>query len=183
MTTPVDFDRIAHEEMPQAVRIAEFFEAHAPKPYFVLDIGCGPGIYVDAINVKGSAWGIDNDDRIPKRPEFIKMDVTGPVAAPVQGNIVLSLEVGEHIPEENAREYIGFIRATGADVVYFSAAAPGQGGEGHINCQPKSYWAEKFCHAGFYYDHGETVRWLQFMSQGYHMGWLIQNGQVFRRAR
>ncbi len=95
-------------------------------------------------------------------------------------DLVLSLEVGEHIPEEDAEHYIRFIISTGAKVVYFSAARLGQGGVGHINCQPKNYWSRKFAQHDFYLDPEETHEWVEYMRRGYHMGWLTQNGMVFR---
>jgi hypothetical protein len=97
--------------------------------------------------------------------------------------IVLSLEVGEHIPAEKADAYVNFIaRTIGVELIYFSAARPGQGGEGHINLQPKAYWVEKFHQAGFWLDPDATDEWLGWMRQGAHMGWLTQNGMVFRRG-
>lgn len=173
----IDFDRIATEEAPQAARIAEYLRDRT-----VMDVGCGPGIYVDAIcRSKGMAFGVDNDERMPERDNFFRIDVTK-IASPVTVDTVLSLEVGEHIPTEDAAKYVRFIRSTGANTVYFSAARPGQGGEGHINCQPKAYWSRLFALAGYYYHHEETWRFLKFMSQGPHMGWLLQNGMVFRRT-
>jgi hypothetical protein len=32
----------------------------------------------------------------------------------------------------------------------FTAAQPGQWGDGHINCQPKSYWQDLFGEFGWY---------------------------------
>jgi hypothetical protein len=100
----------------------------------ILDVGCGPGIYVKAIE------------------------------------------------EKKARPYISFIDDAGPEIVYFSAACPGQGGHGHINLQPKSYWVEKFHRAGFWLDPDATAEWVGFIGSGYHLGWLTQNGLVFRRG-
>ena len=110
-------------------------------------------------------------------------DLTDPDTFP-PGNfdIALSLEVGEHLPEVSSWDFITIIAKTFAHTVYFSAARPGQGGEGHINCQPKAYWVERFLSRGFWLDPDTTDEWLGFMRQGPHMGWLTQNGMVFRRA-
>ena len=183
MSRAIDFNRISEEELPQAKRIAEYFKTHLKSWDVVIDVGCGPGIYVHAINEArdtGRCYGVDNNEQMPSHLDLNKVDVTGISTWPA--SVVLSLEVGEHISMNDADAYISFIRRTGAHTVYFSAAAPGQGGEGHINCQPKVYWCEKFFRAGFYYDPDERNHWLKFMSEGYHMGWLMQNGMVFRRG-
>jgi SAM-dependent methyltransferase len=184
MTEPCDFDTIVREETPQAERIAEYF-ADQYGSARVLDIGCGPGIYVTAMRAKSlDAYGIDQDDRMPKGLYFEKWDVTNIIPYHRLGDVfqlVLSLEVGEHIEEDLSDDYLLCIQSTGANVVYFSAARPLQGGHGHINCQPKSYWVKKFHRRGYWLDPDETDKWIGFMRQGYHMGWLLQNGLVFRR--
>jgi hypothetical protein len=72
------------------------------------------------------------------------------------------------------------IRPTGR--LIWSAAQPGQGGSGHINCQPKAYWADALQAAGLVRDEETEKRLLAYIESGYHMGWFRQNGMVFRRA-
>jgi hypothetical protein len=69
------------------------------------------------------------------------------------------------------------------DKVIFSAAHPGQGGSGHINCQPKEYWRKRFANNYFEYNEDETRRFVQFMESGYHMGWLSMNCMIFTRVK
>lgn len=180
---PCDFDEITREEMPQAVRIAGWLAGNHPLAH-VIDVGCGPGIYVTAMRYVGlDAYGIDNDERLPDEPWFQRVDLAKPVLN--TGNefdIALSLEVGEHLPETMSDRYVRALENTGARIIYFSAARPGQGGHGHINCQPKAYWVEKLHRAGFWLDQDATEAWLAFMRSGYHMGWLTQNGLVLKRA-
>lgn len=180
---PCDFDRIASEELPQAHRIAQYFAEKYPGAR-VLDVGCGPGIYVTEMRKVGlQAFGVDNDSRMPKGEWFRSADLTKPYAFPPIGNfdVILSLEVGEHLPEESANDYVWILTTkVRADTIYFSAARSGQGGEGHINCRPKAYWVEKFHAMGFWLDPDATDEWLGWMRNGYHLGWLTQNGMVFR---
>lgn len=183
---PQDFTRIAVEELPQAKRVAQWMKGHHPDAR-LLDVGCGPGIYVIEMRAAGiEAFGVDSDDRLPTGEWFTRVDITSNnlgVALPgLSANIVLSLEVGEHIPEEKAGDYVKFIADMDTSVVYFSAARPGQGGIGHVNLQPKGYWVKKFHDAGFFVDLDETDAFLGFMRQGDHMGWLSQNAVVFRRG-
>jgi SAM-dependent methyltransferase len=176
---PCDFDEIIREETPQAVRIADWIALKHPQAR-ILDVGCGPGIYVKAMREVGlEAFGVDNDPRLVEGPHLKRISVTGRRSFGLAG-VVLSLEVGEHIPADGADAYVDFIRAADPKTVYFSAARPGQGGHGHINCQPKAYWVEKFHHAGFWLDPDATAEWIRFVQSGYHMGWLTQNGMVLR---
>jgi hypothetical protein len=182
----IDFERIVREELPQAERIAEWMKAHHPQGRIV-DIGCGPGLYVNEMRVLGlDAIGVDNDKRLPDGLWFMRRDITDRMSDPPSGSTVLSLEVGEHLDEVFSRTYIDYISSTGASTVYFSAARPGQGGEGHINCQPKGFWLRLFSDFGFYFDPEATDEWLRYLRSGPHMGWLahpeLGNGMVIRRA-
>lgn len=154
----------------------------------IIDVECGPGIYVDEMRAFGlDAIGIDNDERLPQKPWFSRVDV----GAHFDGlfyyrRVALSLEVGEHIPEEAAFNYVQFLTGVGAHTIYFSAARPGQGGEGHVNLQPKAYWLRLFCARLYYLDPEATDEWLRYLRSGPHMGWLadpqLGNGMVLRRA-
>jgi glycosyltransferase involved in cell wall biosynthesis/SAM-dependent methyltransferase len=185
-----DFIKITDEETPQAIRIAQWMKQKHPDKR-ILDVGCGPGIYVEEMRKVGiEAYGVDNDSRLIEGPYLIRFDITEFWEEFTDGfnaracpDIVLSLEVGEHIPEEKADAYIEFLMMCEPDLIYFSAARPGQGGNGHINLQPKSYWIERFYAAGFWLDVDAIEEALVFIRSGYHLGWLTQNLCVFRRAR
>lgn len=65
-------------------------------------------------------------------------------------DLVTCWEVAEHLPEASADRFVESLAslvAPGGRLV-FTAAAPGQPGHGHINCQPKAYWIEKLSLAG-----------------------------------
>ncbi len=51
--------------------------------------------------------------------------------------------MAEHLSPERADSFVEDLTGL-SDIVLFSAAIPGQGGEGHINEQFLSYWEEKF---------------------------------------
>ena len=65
-----------------------------------------------------------------------------------------------------------------SDKVIFSAAVPGQGGIGHINCRPKIDWIKRFHQLGWVVDLDATNHLLSYMRQGYHMGWFVNNAMV-----
>lgn len=151
---------------------------------FVLDVGSGPGLYVDALRAAGvqaTGWDPFGPDDLDRR-----LFRTDPLTIPLEDvgegwDAVICLETAEHIREADATAFVERLCRL-APVVYFSAAPPGQIGEGHINCQPKSYWQERFAGCGMAEDVPATQAWLEFMKgSNPYMGWLIQNGMIFRR--
>ena len=60
-------------------------------------------------------------------------------------DIAVATEVAEHIPKFMANAFAkNLVKLRGEDGIFFTAAAPGQWGDGHINCQPQSYWVALF---------------------------------------
>jgi SAM-dependent methyltransferase len=143
----------------------------------ILDVGCGPGIYVDALRQAGfHADGIDPDPSSP----HTRLSVFDPDFESYTGyDLCLCLEVAEHIDASRANEFVAKLVRV-APTVIFSAALPGQGGHGHINCQPQDYWAHKFACHNYVRDAEATTRLVEFMKTGYHLGWFVNNVQVFR---
>jgi len=93
--------------------------------------------------------------------------------------LAICLEVAEHIDPYEA-DYVVEKLTELAPTIIFSAAVPGQGGHGHINCQPKEYWEHKFGKLNFVVDREATQNFIDFMRSGYHMGWLVNNVQIFK---
>jgi hypothetical protein len=58
------------------------------------------------------------------------------------------VEVAEHLPASGAPSFVADL-ARLAPVVAFSAAIPGQGGEGHVNEQWPEYWERLFAASGY----------------------------------
>ncbi len=63
-------------------------------------------------------------------------------------DLVICLEVAEHIEPENADRLVESLVRHGS-VLAFSAAVPSQGGAHHVNMQWPEYWARKFRARGF----------------------------------
>ena len=150
----------------------------------VLDVGCGPGLYVDAFQAAGfNAIGIDPDPTLEATAYLRRMSVFADAYLQLfetQGfDLTVCLEVAEHLPAHRSDELVGRL-CMPAPLVLFSAAAPGQGGVGHINLRPKGEWVRLFAEHGFQYDAEATERFLTFLVLGPHMGWLLQNGMVLR---
>jgi SAM-dependent methyltransferase len=125
------------------------------KPRSVVDIGCGTGTWLSVFRDYGvdDILGIDGEyvDRtllqIPSE-YFLPYDITKPLKLNKRFDLVVSLEVGEHLPEDKAKQFVNSLGKLG-DAVLFSAAIPHQPGDDHINCQWIDYWAEMFYEEGF----------------------------------
>jgi SAM-dependent methyltransferase len=121
----------------------------------VVDIGCGTGDWLaefaeqgvtdflglDGPHVDGS-WLVIPADR------FRSVDLSQPPTLGRQFDVVLCLEVAEHLPALSADGLVGFLTQL-SDVVVFSAAIPFQGGSDHVNEQWPEYWREKFSVHGY----------------------------------
>lgn len=120
------------------------------QPHSVLDVGCGIGTWSAAFlhcgvqNVTGVDGGyIDHTALVLPVDRFIAADLTQPLNLGQRFDLVVSLEVAEHLPQSVARLFVSSLTRH-APVVVFSAAVPGQGGTHHINEQWPEYWAALF---------------------------------------
>jgi SAM-dependent methyltransferase len=117
-------------------------------PQSVVDVGCGTGEWLSVWQELGveEITGVDFQPgeilKIPKTA-FVQQDLTQPFSLPRQYDLAMSLEVGEHLPQESSGTFVGTLTQL-APVVLFSAAIPSQGGTGHINEQWPDYWASLF---------------------------------------
>ena len=89
----------------------------------------------------------------------------------------LCLEVLEHIDDAHWKEVLSNMTRL-CDVIIFSAALPGQGGEGHINCRKRIDWIKRFQELGWAVDLDATQHIVSYMKGGYHMGWFAANSMV-----
>lgn len=84
------------------------------------------------------------------------------------GDLAVCLEVAEHLDESRADGLVADLCRSA--VVLFSAAVPGQPGHNHVNCQPPTYWRDKFGALGYtgsgalryrYWGNPEVEWWYQ----------------------
>lgn len=151
--------------------LPQLFESHPIDS--VLDVGCGMGAWLSVAQRLGATRcvGVDGDDDAVA-PAFHQLDLTEPFdVGPV--DLVICLEVAEHLPESAAETIVDSI-CRHSNLVLFSAATPGQGGDGHINEQPHEYWDARFTVRGYAM---ETVR-----TSGIQASWYERNIRVFRCA-
>lgn len=178
-TMNFDYQLMDQEERPFARRLALWINYHLSGS--VIDLGAGSGVYVEELQKFGlSAQGYDITDPQP-RPDLVSTQSLFDVDH--TADIVLCLEVAEHIPAESSRQVIESVwrccRPGGT--VIWSAAQPGQGGQGHINCQRPGYWRDLAGQQGFYQDEFLEQDLHSWIVSGYHMGWFANNRQIWRK--
>ncbi len=148
------FDYIDRGARRSAIQLIDCLQTWI-KPSSVVDFGCGRGVWLSEWAAAGcrDVAGVDGDyvDRetlaIPKDC-FFGRDLSHPVDLGRKFGLAQSLEVGEHLPNEASVSLVQSLTAH-SDLVLFSAAVPGQGGEFHINEQPLSFWQGLFAEQGF----------------------------------
>jgi SAM-dependent methyltransferase len=132
-------------------------------PKSLLDVGCGTGTWLEAALDLGArdVLGVDGaalpDDllRVPGN-HFCSADLGRPLSLGRRFELVLCLEVAEHLDAASAATLVDSLTAHG-DRILFSAAAPGQAGMHHVNCQWPEYWQRLFNARG--YACSDAVRW------------------------
>lgn len=120
----------------------------------IIDIGCGPGEYVKAFLNKGiNCVGYDGSPLTNDITNGIcnTMDFSNAVDIG-QFDVVLSLEVGEHIPREYEEIYIDNLVRASKKYICLSWAIEGQGGIGHVNCHNNDYVINELTKRGFSYE-------------------------------
>lgn len=122
----------------------------------VLDVGCGTGTWLAIAKELGinEILGIDGINlkqeelKIPIG-NFINCDLTTPINLNKKFDLLLCLEVAEHLPPENAETFVEVLTRH-SDFIVFSAAIPNQGGQNHLNEQWPDYWQKLFSKNGYY---------------------------------
>jgi len=121
----------------------------------VLDVGCGQGAWLSVWQElgTGAVLGIDGDyvDRsrlLIDQDLFQARDLATGFDLGRRFDLVQSLEVAEHLPASSAATFVASLTRHG-DLVLFSAAPKGQGGDHHINEQSYEYWRGLFREQGY----------------------------------
>jgi SAM-dependent methyltransferase len=125
------------------------------EPRSVLDVGCGVGAWAEAMSAAGvpEVVGVDGSYVGSERlliPEdrFLRRDLVEPFDLGSRFDLVVCLEVAEHLPPQRAASFVRDL-CRHSDLIVFSAAVPGQGGTNHLNEQWPSYWIRLFAGCGY----------------------------------
>lgn len=125
------------------------------RPQSVLDVGCGLGHFSRKFLEAGieDVLAVDGDYLNPDllcipRDRFLSTDLKKPFDFGRKFDLVVSLEVAEHLPLSCAGQFVDCLVHHG-DTIFFSAAFPGQGGQNHLNEQWANWWAKQFQRHGY----------------------------------
>ena len=160
--------------------IREYMQKHSLQ--FVIDIGCGDGSYVSYLEATERyniyAFGYDGNPETARitNGECLIQDFTVPVALG-RYELVLSLEVGEHIPRKYEDVFIDNIIQSAKDHIILSWAIEGQGGDGHVNCRNNDYIVGKMENKGYLLNRYET----DSIREASHLSWLKNTLMVFQK--
>lgn len=115
----------------------------------LIDFGCGDAWYLDIFRQAGSyaLMGFDGQN-FRGHPLVIVRDLSEPIKTSVVGQ-VLSLEVGEHIPQQFEQTFIDNLCNHCSSRMVISWAIPGQEGIGHVNCRSNNYIIDQIQARGF----------------------------------
>ena len=165
-----------------------------PHARSLIDVGCGSGAFAAEFQRRGlSVVGFEYSPRgraiakslgVDARP-FNVATSDRPEPQGLRADLVMSTEVGEHIPAALADAFVRFIAACADDVVFTAADDPKPGnsrGVGEINTQPISYWIAKFEAIGFRHDAPRTQRLANAIQAAGASYYLHENLAVFTRS-
>lgn len=107
----------------------------------------------------------------------VDLNQTMPSLSRQRFDLALCLECAEHLHPSRSTPLVATLTSC-TDVVLFSAAIPGQPGNGHINLQFPSYWRQLFANHGFI--RHDVIRPLIITRQDIPY-WYRQNLYVFSR--
>lgn len=154
-----------------------------------LDLGAGDGYYSSVLAEMGADPAIAvevSEDALGVMPEPVQgivHDLREPLDLGQQFDLVVCLEVAEHLPLSSVDVFCDSIARHCAGALIFTAAPPGQGGHGHCNLQPFEFWRDRLDSRGISFCPQETEHarraWANIL--GKHLPWLPKNIAFFRR--
>jgi len=180
-STEINYTYLHNEELPFAKRLTSWIKDNL-NPQKVLDLGCGPGTYVECFRDQGvNAIGYDTDVRVKDKNYLVCKSLFD---VDETGDVVLCMEVAEHIDSSENLNIVQSMTKTlsTGGILIWTAAKPGQGGVGHINCQNKIYWEALFATQSLKRCLDIEEQLADSMKDGYHMGWFVQNLLVYKRV-
>lgn len=119
-------------------------------PENVIDFGCAIGTYLEPfyennIEIQGidANEGAFNHAVVPTK-YLEHHDLREKYDSEKKYDLVISIEVAEHIPEKFSDTFVETLCNTSKEYIVMTAAPPGQGGTHHVNEKPREYWIDLF---------------------------------------
>ncbi|HVS01209.1 MAG TPA: methyltransferase domain-containing protein [Thermoanaerobaculia bacterium] len=151
-----------------------------------LDVGCANGFLLEAFLAAGKrVAGIEVSPQVREvlPPALQEVVVIGDFTrASGAWDLVCCVEVAEHLPPRRSEPLVATLAAAGERWIYFTAAAPGQRGRGHINCRPHAEWQAMFRGHGWVLDEAATARLRESLQGLRQATWLRANSLLLRPA-
>jgi SAM-dependent methyltransferase len=179
------FHEVALESAPAVIEalVAEFPEARR-----WADVGCGSGAYAAELARRGKSevgceYGkfgrkLAARQGVDCRPFDLSRVPPAQMSPPF--DVAYCFEVIEHVPEALSPRLLDFLVSL-APVIVFTGAQPGQGGTGHINEKPRSFWLDQFTARGLIFDGELTDRIVhRLRTAALSATWLEKNLIVVR---
>ena len=134
----------------------------------VLDLGAGDGWWAHVMHEMGSeAIAVEVSEIaaevMPDDVQIVIHDLREPLDLEREFELILCIEVAEHLPASAADTLCDTIARHCGRCLLFTAAVPGQGGHGHINCQPCEYWIAKLQQRGLVH----SPEWSNYITQAW----------------
>ena len=156
-------------------------------PCRMVDLGCGCGAYAHFFQQLGVEV-IAIDGVIPPKQFrfddvcFHKRDLCRRLNNSWGSfDMALCLDVAEHIPESQSHRFLKNITGF-SDLLLLACAPPGQGGQHHVNEQPKRYWVRRLSDYGFVYSRKQTGTLCEsFKLIRPPLMWMWEHISVYRR--
>ena len=158
-------------------------------PKSVIDIGCASGLYLvpflkAGIKVLGVDGAPSAGQKLPLG-SYLRFDLRKPLVLPYLFDVCLCLETAEHIEALYTDIFVASV-ANSARIIVWSAAQPGQGGEGHFNERPKQYWIDRLAEYKFVpHPLDSDFQRMVHENEGptsYFHPWLINNSVVLQKS-
>jgi 2-polyprenyl-3-methyl-5-hydroxy-6-metoxy-1,4-benzoquinol methylase len=149
----------------------------------VLEIGCGTGqllveLHRNGKNVLGCEISEAGIRGAPEEITVFQADAAKPIHLNRRFDLVLCIEVAEHIRQKHSAQLVANCTHLGRQV-FFTAAPKGQTGVGHINLQPYSFWIELFAEHGFVHQEALSRKIQGQMRSENVLSWITNNLMVF----
>ena len=144
------------------------------------DLGCGKADYVKYFRKRQlPADGFDGNPQTPQITNGVArvLDLAEAVRFPRPFDWLMSLEVGEHLPQVFEDIFIGNLHNNNKRGIVLSWAVEGQGGHGHVNERNNDYIRAKIEQLGYVSDPAAE----SFLRHRATLPWFKQTIMVFRK--